>query len=103
VPIVFAARDGARRGREIENTWKYTGRKRPPFAEAPGPGQESVWDYPRPPKVVADQQRVAIRFGNRIIADSISTYRVLETSSPPTKSSASGKASPVRRDVGAKL
>jgi uncharacterized protein (DUF427 family) len=64
--------------------WKYNGRKRPPFAEAPGPGQESVWDYPRPPKVVADQRRVVVRFGDSIIADSISTYRVLETAGPPT-------------------
>jgi uncharacterized protein (DUF427 family) len=70
--------------KEIENMWQYTGRERPPFAETPGPGQESVWDYPRPPKLVADQRRVIVRFGRLTIADSIKTYRVLETAGPPT-------------------
>jgi uncharacterized protein (DUF427 family) len=64
--------------------WEYTGRKRPPFAEMPGPSQESVWDYPRPPKLVADKRRVAVRVGERIIAHSIETFRVLETAGPPT-------------------
>ena len=32
--------------------WEFIGRKRPPFAEALGPGQESVWDYPRPPRLL---------------------------------------------------
>jgi hypothetical protein len=41
--------------------WEFIGRKRPPFAEALGPGQESVWDYPRPPKLVADQRHVVVR------------------------------------------
>ena len=31
--------------------WKYRGQERPPFAIAPQPGQESVWDYPRPPRL----------------------------------------------------
>lgn len=64
--------------------WKYDGRKRPPFADAPGPCQESVWDYLRPPKVVADRRRIIVRFGDILIADSISTFRVLETAAPPT-------------------
>jgi uncharacterized protein (DUF427 family) len=64
--------------------WEYTGRKRPPFAETPSPGQESVWDYPRPPKLVADQRRVVVRFAETTIADSVETYRVLETAGPPT-------------------
>ena len=64
--------------------WKYNSRKRPPFAETPGLGQESVWDYPRPPKLVGDQRRVVVRCGDSIIADSTSTYRVLETAGPPT-------------------
>lgn len=29
--------------------WRYQGGDRPDFAVEPGPGQESVWDYPRPP------------------------------------------------------
>lgn len=63
--------------------WEYTGGKRPPFAETPAPGQESVWDYPRPPKLVADKRRVAVRWGELTIAHSVETYRVLETAGPP--------------------
>jgi uncharacterized protein (DUF427 family) len=64
--------------------WEYTGRKRPPFAATPAPGQESVWDYPRPPKLVADKRRVVVRLSDIIIADTVEAYRVLETASTPT-------------------
>ena len=64
--------------------WEFSGRQRPPFAETPAAGQESVWDYPRPPKLVADQRRVVVRFGEITIADSFETYRVLETAGSPT-------------------
>lgn len=64
--------------------WEYTGTKRPPFAATPGPEQESVWDYPRPPKLVADRRRTVVRCGDLLIAESIETYRVLETAGPPT-------------------
>ena len=64
--------------------WEYRGQKRPLFAEEPEPGQESVWDYPRPPAIVVDQRRVEVRLGNLIIADSRQNSRVLETASPPT-------------------
>ena len=64
--------------------WKYTGTERPPFAITPGPGQESVWDYSRPPKIVPDDRRVVVRFDDLTIADSVHTFRVLETASPPT-------------------
>ena len=64
--------------------WEYTGRKRPPFAEAPGPGQESVWDYPRPPKLLADKRHVVVRLEGLIIADSRESFRILETAGPPT-------------------
>ena len=37
--------------------WPYDGRVRPPFAVEPGPGQESVWDYPRPPRLAASRAR----------------------------------------------
>lgn len=50
----------------------------------PGPGQESVWDYPRPPRVEASSETIEIFFGGEKIASSSSTYRVLETSHPPT-------------------
>ncbi|MFV8753859.1 DUF427 domain-containing protein [Nannocystaceae bacterium ST9] len=49
-----------------------------------GPGQESVWDYPRPPRVVADARRVRIEFEGKPIAESTRALRLLETSHPPT-------------------
>jgi uncharacterized protein (DUF427 family) len=64
--------------------WQYRGQERPPFAEKPGTGQESVWDYPRPPAIVVDQRHVEVRLENLLIADSRRNYRILETASPPT-------------------
>ncbi|TFC96849.1 MULTISPECIES: DUF427 domain-containing protein [Cryobacterium] len=49
----------------------------------PGPGQESVWDYPRPPLVEKSSDRVVVTIGGVVIADTIDTVRVLETSHPP--------------------
>lgn len=49
----------------------------------PGPGQESVWDYPRPPRVESDDRRVIVRFAGRTVADTTRALRVLETSHPP--------------------
>lgn len=49
----------------------------------PGPGQESVWDYPRPPRVERSGERVVITLGGDVIADTSDTVRVLETSHPP--------------------
>ena len=49
----------------------------------PGPGQESVWDYPRPPKLEASSRRVRVLFAGTVIAESSKAYRVLETSHPP--------------------
>ena len=50
----------------------------------PGPGQESAWDYPRPPAVQPSHRRVVVRSGDTVIADSTSAWRVMETSHPPT-------------------
>ncbi|MBF6594355.1 MAG: DUF427 domain-containing protein [Thermaceae bacterium] len=47
------------------------------------PNQESVWDYPRPPRLEATPKRVQVRLGNLLIADTTQAYRVLETSHPP--------------------
>lgn len=49
----------------------------------PGPGQESVWDYPRPPRVELAQQHIQVIFDGAIIADTRHALRVLETSHPP--------------------
>lgn len=64
--------------------WKHTGRQRPDFAVKPGPGQESVWDYPRPPKLVSSDEHVLVGDDRGPIADSRRSLRVLETASPPT-------------------
>ena len=64
--------------------WALRGQRRPDFAHAPGPGEESVWDYPRPPRIVADPRAVEVRFGDRVIASTTRAVRVLETASPPT-------------------
>ena len=50
----------------------------------PGPGQESVWDYPRPPRLEASAKHVVVRSGDLVVADTTSAYRVMETSHPPT-------------------
>lgn len=55
-----------------------------PEAITPGPGQESVWAYPRPPRVERSDQLVEVRVGDRTIARSTRAVRVLETASPPT-------------------
>ncbi len=57
---------------------------RPTGAAEPGPGQESVWDYPRPPACVPSDRRVTVHAGARLVADSVRAVRVLETSHPPT-------------------
>lgn len=49
----------------------------------PGPGQESVWDYPRPPAVEESSERVRIELGGTLVADTADALRVLETSHPP--------------------
>jgi uncharacterized protein (DUF427 family) len=49
----------------------------------PQPGQESVWDYPRPPRLEPSSSTIQVIFNNVIIAESQHTQRVLETSHPP--------------------
>ncbi len=54
-----------------------------PVPIPPGPGQESVWSYPRPPRVEPVPERIRVVVGGIVIADSIRALRVLETSHPP--------------------
>ncbi|MGB0387177.1 MAG: DUF427 domain-containing protein [Ardenticatenaceae bacterium] len=70
--------------RLAQSKWTYRGQERPAFALEPGVGEDSVWDYPRPPALQADTRRVVVKVGARLIADSTNTIRVLETASPPT-------------------
>jgi uncharacterized protein (DUF427 family) len=55
-----------------------------PRPDRPGPGQESVWDYPRPPRAEPDHRRAQLRHAGALIADTDDLVRVLETSHPPT-------------------
>jgi len=64
--------------------WKHTGNTRPDFAVEPGPDQESVWDYPRPPALDPLDAVVEILAGDATLARSERALRVLETASPPT-------------------
>ena len=48
-----------------------------------GPGQESVWDYPRPPRLEATPRHIQVIFNGTVIADTRRAWRVLETSHPP--------------------
>jgi uncharacterized protein (DUF427 family) len=49
----------------------------------PGPGQESVWDYPRPPALEPVPERIRVVVDGLVIADTTAAFRVLETSQPP--------------------
>jgi len=49
----------------------------------PGAGQESVWDFPRPPRVETVAQRVRVEFAGRTIADSLRALRIVETAGAP--------------------
>lgn len=49
----------------------------------PGPGQESVWDYPRPPRLEDAPRHIQIVFNGRTIVNTRRAKRVLETSHPP--------------------
>jgi uncharacterized protein (DUF427 family) len=64
--------------------WHYYGQQRPAFAIAPGPGEESVWDYPRPPRIERDPREVIVRVGDVVVAQTQNACRILETASPPT-------------------
>ena len=49
----------------------------------PGPGQESVWDFPRPPRVEPVNARVRVVALGRTIADSTNALRIVETAGAP--------------------
>ncbi len=49
----------------------------------PAPGQESVWDYPRPPRLEPTSKHLRVVFNGVVIAETQRGQRVLETSHPP--------------------
>jgi uncharacterized protein (DUF427 family) len=64
--------------------WKYRGDVRPDFAIEPELGQESVWDYPRPPRLEGDARLVEVRLDGQLLASTRNAIRILETASPPS-------------------
>ena len=68
----------------MESNRVFAGIVRPPTDRPiPGPGQESVWDYPRPPRVEPVPERIRVVVGGIALADTTCAFRVLETSGPP--------------------
>lgn len=63
--------------------WRDIVRVRPESVITPGPGQESVWDYPRPPIIESVPERLRVEYAGILLAETASGLRVLETSSPP--------------------
>lgn len=70
--------------RAAREQWTFTGAVRPSFAIDPGPGQESVWDYPRPPAIAQDSRLVEVSGVNGPIARTTDAIRIMETSLPPS-------------------
>jgi uncharacterized protein (DUF427 family) len=50
----------------------------------PGPGQESAWDYPRPPRLEPVTERIRVVLDGSLLADTLRAFRVLETSHAPS-------------------
>lgn len=55
-----------------------------PVPDPPGPGQESVWSFPRPAIAQTVAGRIVIEHLGHVIADTRSAIRTIETSHPPT-------------------
>jgi len=68
----------------MQGAWRFRGGQRPPFALEPDAGQESVWDYPRPPVLELCNKRVVVRLADQVVANTTRAQRLLETASPPT-------------------
>ncbi|MEL6674623.1 MAG: DUF427 domain-containing protein [Bacteroidota bacterium] len=51
--------------------------------QSPKPGQESVWDYPRPPRLESVSESIQIWMGQLLLASTSQAVRILETSHPP--------------------
>jgi uncharacterized protein (DUF427 family) len=64
--------------------WRFDGRERPPWAERPGPGQESVWDFPRPPRIEPVSSSLRVVHAGCVVAETQSGLRILETAGAPT-------------------
>ncbi|MEM9988209.1 MAG: DUF427 domain-containing protein [Pseudomonadota bacterium] len=57
---------------------------RPPKPDPASPGQESVWDYPRPAVAEMTSKTLEVHFDGKCLAKTKNGVRTLETSHPPT-------------------
>lgn len=55
----------------------------PDKPDKPAPGQESVWDYPRPPRLERTSAHLRVEHGGQVVAETRRGLRVLEKSHPP--------------------
>ena len=55
-----------------------------PAPDPVGPGQESVWSYPRPPVAAPSHCNIVIAHRGVMVADTRFSIRTLETSHPPS-------------------
>ena len=63
--------------------WEYDGSQRPGFAEETRKGQESVWDYPRPPSLRRLDLKIEVKYDGSLLGKSTEALCVSETASPP--------------------
>ena len=66
--------------RRLQSKSRGEPRERP----VPEAGQESVWDYPRPPRLEEDDRPVRVELEGVTLAETRRAIRILETASPPT-------------------
>jgi uncharacterized protein (DUF427 family) len=64
--------------------WQWRGTRRPAFAEPTGPGEESVWDFPRPPRLEEVSAALEVSVDERVLALTHRGLRVCETAGAPT-------------------
>ncbi len=64
--------------------WHYRGTTRPAFAEATAAGQESVWDFPRPPRREPVVSPLLVTHGGSTLASTHRGARIVETAGAPT-------------------
>jgi len=64
-------------------TYRGVARARPREIEPAGPGEESVWDFPRPPRVEVVAERLRVEFAGATVAETTRGLRVVETAGAP--------------------
>lgn len=62
----------------------FRGMRLHPHRDPIGPGQESVWDYPRPARLEANTRHLRVEIGGRVVAETRGGFRAIETSHPPS-------------------